>query len=192
MTIKQFHVNKDQEENDDLFVIQRCPHDAENPYTMIKNDLLRDTTLSDGCLRLICYLLSNKNDWKITISQIVNHMKNIMGRTKVYDLVNEAIAAGYMKRETTLSKNLKSNVKYFVSETPKFNQTLVTSRYPDSRYTELRRTENHHTQEDHRKEEYQDLKTSLMVSSKIEDAASCVAAVVILRYFRGNKGVVRS
>ncbi len=163
----------------DLDTVQRCPHDPENPYTMIKNDLLRNNTLSDGCMRLICYLLSNKNDWKITISQIVNHMKNIMGRTKVYELVNEAIEAGYMKRETTLSKNLKSKVKYFVSETPKFNQTLLTSRYPESRYTELRRTENHHTQEDHRKEEYQDLKTSLMVScfdEKDEELASSLPA----------------
>jgi hypothetical protein len=138
----------------DLDTVQRCPHDPENPYTMIKNDLLRDNTLSDGCVRLICYLLSNKNDWKITMIQIVNHMKNVMGRTKVYELVKEAIAAGYMMKQTAFSKNLKSKVKYFVSETPKFNQTLLTPRYPDFRYAELRLTENHHTQEEYKKEEY--------------------------------------
>ncbi len=164
----------------DLDTVQRCPHDPENPYTMIRNELLRDVSLSDGCMRLICYLLSNTNNWRITARQIVNHMNGRIGRDKIYGLINEAIEAGYMMRDTVISKNLKSHVRYFVSESPKFNQSLLTSRFTDSRYPEPRYPENQHTKEEYKKEEYKkEDKTSLMVScfdEKEEEVASSLPA----------------
>ena len=81
------------------FSIQRCPHDAANPYTMIKNDLIRDESISFECRLLIIYLLSNTPGWKINFRQLQAHAKSQMGKQKLYKIINEAIAAGYMCKE---------------------------------------------------------------------------------------------
>lgn len=130
-------VNTINASSDSDITIERCPHDAENPYTMVRNELIRDNSISPQCRWLIIYLLSNKEGWKINVRQLVNHLKEHMGRTQVYKLFEEAIEAGYMKREAIFSKtknggNIKSGFKYFVSETPKFKESL---RHSKNRYT---------------------------------------------------------
>ena len=110
--------------DEDTDTIQRCPHDQQNPYTMVKNDLIRDATISPNCRWLLIYLLTNEKGWKIKRAQVAKHIKSFIGRDKAYKLFDEAIAAGYMKREEIPNKkykNLKS-YKYFVSETPKFKK----------------------------------------------------------------------
>lgn len=118
--------------------IQRCPKDPEHPYTMVSNALIRDITISPNCRWLIIYLLSNKEGWKISIQQIINHCKPHMGRDAVYKIINEAIEAGYMKREYEKQGNLNQSVKYFISETPKFKKSF--------RHTENQETEDHTTE----------------------------------------------
>ena len=82
------------EEYSDLDIVERCPHDQDNPYTMINNDLFRNPKLSVGCMWLLGYLLTNTNSWRITVSQIINHMTGRLGRNKIYELIKEAIGAG--------------------------------------------------------------------------------------------------
>ncbi len=119
--------------------IQRCPHDEDNPYTMVHNELIRDASISPECRWLIIYLLSNKANWTINIQQIVNHLKGMTGRDRVYEIISEAIEAGYMKRDIVKKGNLKQQIKYFVSEKPKFKKSL---RHPEIQDTESRDTEN--------------------------------------------------
>ena len=117
---------------DDAATIERCPHDASHNFTMVSNNLIRDTSVSPECRWLIIFLLSNKEGWKINISQVVDSVKAHMGRDRVYAIVNEAIAAGYLKRETVDrpigNGRVLPQVKYTVSESPKFKESL---RRPD-------------------------------------------------------------
>lgn len=126
-------------ESQDLITIQRCPHDQENPYTMVRNELIRDMCLSPECRWLIIYLLSNKEGWKISVKQVINHLKPHMGKDKVYALFNEAIEAGYIRREEIKISHGKGkinfSVKYFVSESAKFKKCFRRPDFPD--------TENH-------------------------------------------------
>jgi hypothetical protein len=107
--------------------IQRCPHDEENPYTQVLNALIRDKTISPNCRMIIIYLLSNRNNWVIRIPQLINEFKGHIGRELMYKLVDEAMEAGYLKREDYTENNLK-RCKYYLSEKPKFKKIL---RHPD-------------------------------------------------------------
>ena len=104
--------------------IERCPHDSENPYTQVLNDLIRDDNISPNCRLLLIGLLSNKNGWKINVSQLVKQYSNHWGRDKVYSLINEAIDAGYMKKEQKKQGKYWQSIKYFLSERPKFKNKI--------------------------------------------------------------------
>lgn len=138
--------------------IQRCPHDRENPYTMIHNGLIRDEVLSPDCRWLLIYLLSNTGNWVINVSQIINHLKPHMAKQKVYNIVNEAIESGYMKREIIREDNKIKCVKYYVAETPKFKKCLL---LPGFQEQEIQDPE----KEDNKKDQNSKEKTSLKESS---------------------------
>lgn len=129
--------------------IERCPHDKENPYTMVHNGLIRDASISPECRWLIIYLLSNDGKWKINIQQLINHLKGMAGRDKVYSIINEAINAGYMKREISKKGNLKQAIKYYVSERPNLKKCF---RRPCFQDPESRDTENPHIKNNLNKE----------------------------------------
>jgi|SRR5579864_3188629 len=103
--------------------IERCPHDAENPYAQISRALLRDQDISPECRWMLSYLLSMDRGWKISAKQIWNHSQGFLGIKKVYKLIKEACEAGYMKRVYITSGNLKSGVKYYLSEVSKFKDS---------------------------------------------------------------------
>jgi hypothetical protein len=106
--------------------IERCPHDAENPYVIISRNILRDNEISPNCRWLICYLLSNDKGWHINRRQVAAHVKKFIGRDKTDSLFEEAIEAGYMKRVDILIKREKGGAlrrcKYYLSETKKFKK----------------------------------------------------------------------
>lgn len=67
---------------------------------MIRNDLVRDHTISPECRWLLTYLLtSDEYKQTIKISKIVNHVKGFWSRDKVYKIIKEAVNAGYMKKD---------------------------------------------------------------------------------------------
>lgn len=129
---------------DDAFVyaetrkknIIRCPHDAQNPYTMIRTELNRDSSISPQCRWLITLLLGNKDNFTISPKQIINHVKSFMGRDKVYKTIKEAINAGYMVREEVRRPNPRGGMlksyTYKVFEIPIFKKFY---RYTDDQYT---------------------------------------------------------
>lgn len=160
--------------NEDESSIQRCIHDEENPYALISRSLIRDETISPECRWLIIYFLSMKDGWKINLKQLVSHLRPHMGRDKVYALVNEAIEAGYMKREETKTSKGKNNLitqtKYFVSEKPKFKKCF---RHPDFQDTDIQDTENTDVKEiTSSKNEHIKDKTSLTVPKEPEAAGA--------------------
>lgn len=153
------------QEDSDLDSIQRCPHDAENPYAQILNEILRHQTLSIDAIWLLSYLLSNDRKWKIIIPQIVKHVKGRMGKNKVYDVVNELIEFGYMQRVELKRGNLKSGYKYFISEKPKFKKCF---RHPENRDTEDRDPENSDNKNTKDKE-YQEKEDNISLFSSSEE-----------------------
>lgn len=159
---------------DTAITIQRCPHDEDNPYTMVHNELIRDASISPECRWLIIYLLSNKVNWTINIQQIVNHLKGKTGRDKVYEIINEAIEAGYMKRDIVKKGNLKQQIKYFVSEKPKFKKIL---RHPEIQDPEIRDTENQDIKNKHTsKKDYPEEETYTPPIPPQKETAGAVAA----------------
>jgi hypothetical protein len=133
---------------DDESFIERCPHDEENPYTQILNSLIRDASLSPDCRWLLIYLLSNSKNWKISITQIVNHLKPHRGysRNSIYKLINEAIDAGYMKREQ-INKGKFGKVRYFLSERPKFKKELPRPQFQEAEISLAENSEHKKEQE---------------------------------------------
>lgn len=105
--------------------IQRCPHDEKNPYVMVCNSLIRDASLSPNARWLAIYLLSNKDEWSISVQQIINHVNPHMKRDKVYSIVKELIEAGYMKKEQHIGPNGFGPVTYYLSEKPKFQKSFT-------------------------------------------------------------------
>lgn len=103
---------------------QRAPHDKENPYAQISRKLIRDSSLHPSTRWMLIYLLSYTGDWQIRTSHIKKLMKEHgIGRGMVYKFFNEAIEAGYMKREEFFVKGLK-RIRYFVSDEPRFKKCL--------------------------------------------------------------------
>lgn len=128
--------------------IQRCPHDKQNPYTMVLNTLIRDNNISPNCRLILIYLLSMKNDWVIRMSQLCKEFKDHLGKDNIYKIINEAIEAGYMSREQYLKNNLL-RYRYYLSEEPKFKKCF---RYPDSQDTGAQDPENQETLYKNKKE----------------------------------------
>jgi len=128
------------DDNSDI-TFQRCPHDKENPYLIISRNLIRDKSISPECRWLIIYLLSHAEGWKVNPQQIMNHLKGHKGcgRDRIYAIINEAIEAGYMKKQDIVKKNLLNGCIYYVSENPKFKKSL---RHPERQDTGSQDTEN--------------------------------------------------
>lgn len=121
--------------------IQRCPHDKENPYVMVSNDLIRNQGLSPNCRWLLIYLLSNDDKkWNIRVSQIAKHVAPHFAKRKLYKIINEAIEAGYIKRVQEKECSRYSQVTYYLSEKPKFKEMLP-------------HVKNEHAQKGHNKKE---------------------------------------
>lgn len=164
--------NENTENYDANISIQRCEHDEENPYAQISRALIRDTTISPECRWMIIYFLSMRDGWTINMTQLIKHLQPHMGRNKVYDLVNEAIDAGYMKREeikTSKGKgSISTSVKYFVSEKPKFKKCFRRFNFRD---TEIRDPENRDIKNKHRykKEHIEEITNTPPIPPQIPD-----------------------
>jgi hypothetical protein len=108
---------------------ERCPHDRENPYAQINRALIRDKSISPNCRWFLIYCLSYDNAWKISIPYFMKEQN--ISKDKMYSIINEALEAGYMKRESYLQKGLK-RYRYFIAESPKFKKFLLCPEKPDT------------------------------------------------------------
>lgn len=92
---------------DSTSTIERCPHDREKPYAMISRALIRDKSISPKCRMILIYLVSRREEnCEVRADQLRKIFKGQIGKELVYKLINEAIKAGYVRREKYTENNL--------------------------------------------------------------------------------------
>lgn len=75
--------------------IIRGIHDKDNPYYVASRAVAQDTRLSYEALGLLTYLLSKPDNWQVDIDDL---QRDGCGRDKVYRIIAELKAAGYLTR----------------------------------------------------------------------------------------------
>jgi DnaD/phage-associated family protein len=83
-------------------------------FTTVLNQMLDDPTISLEAKGLLTILLSNKDDWKINMKEIIGRSKN--GRDAHYRVVNELIKSGYFFRIQIKEKGKFKEVIYVFSD----------------------------------------------------------------------------
>jgi hypothetical protein len=91
----------------------------EQPFTQLYNATLNDTEiLTPEALGVLVYLLGKPNNWKVSVAEITRRFKKA-GRDKVYRVIHELMAAGYVVRVLLQGEHGKLNgYAYDVHETP--------------------------------------------------------------------------
>lgn len=170
-------MSDDSREDTEFF--QEHPDEKPDPFTTIPNELIRDETVSPQCRWLLIYLLSNKKGWNINLRQIINHLKphRGYGRESVRTIVNEAIAAGYMKKTARLKGNLRQGFIYYISKSKAFSNNF--SDNPDSGLpnpgqpqTGLHKKEHTSSKEEDKKEHIEEKEASPTSAAKALPSAS--------------------
>lgn len=83
--------------------IHRAPHDRENPYTLITNKLLRDSSIKHSDRGLMCQLLSWSDFHNLCIQAVVK--KSLEGRDAIRGMIDRLIEAGYIRMVQQKSSN---------------------------------------------------------------------------------------
>ena len=85
-------------------------------YTTVSNPPINDERLSWEALGLLLYLLSRPSDWRIHVRHLCSVRRS--GRDRMYRMVNELVAAGYIVREVVRSRQRIVSVEYVVTDQP--------------------------------------------------------------------------
>jgi DnaD/phage-associated family protein len=83
-------------------------------FTTVLNQMLDDPTISLEAKGLLTILLSNKDDWKIKMKEIISRSKN--GRDAHYRVINELINSGYFFRIQIKEKGKFKEIIYVFSD----------------------------------------------------------------------------
>lgn len=78
--------------------IQRAPRDRGNPYRVINRHAMEDDRLTFEARGVLAYILVKPDDWEIQINDL--RRSGNAGRDKIYRIINELIAFGYIIRES--------------------------------------------------------------------------------------------
>ncbi|WP_051087874.1 hypothetical protein [Salinicoccus albus] len=78
-------------------------------FTQVSNSLLNDSEITVQAKGLLIIFLSNTEDWKIQMKEIITRSKN--GRDAHYKMLNELIKHGYVARVEYRDKKTKRYVK---------------------------------------------------------------------------------
>lgn len=137
--------------------IKRWAHDRQNPYVQIHNELPRNEKVPPEARLLLIYLLTNKDNWEIRVSQLISHFKPFWGRDKVYKIINQCIEHGYMQRDILKENGRHIGINYYVAEYPAFKEFLPLPENPEEAKPEEANT--YYKKEQEKKKE-QDIKES--------------------------------
>lgn len=86
-------------------------------FTILDNTCIQDTTLSWKSKGVHTYLMSLPNDWKIFITEIVNHSSD--GKAALYSAIQELEKHGYVKKiQNRRGDGCFGNTVYYVYEKP--------------------------------------------------------------------------
>lgn len=100
--------------------LQRSPHDREHPYTPISNALLDNFMISNDLKMLLIYCLRKPSSWIFNIKYILKALD--VGKTKLYEILDEGISSGYIERHTKKFDGNFQNTHYSFSESPIFKK----------------------------------------------------------------------
>lgn len=86
-------------------------------FTILDNTCIRDTTLSWKSKGVHTYLMSLPEDWKIFITEIVNHSSD--GKAALYSAIQELEKHGYVRKiQNRRNDGCFGNIVYYVFEKP--------------------------------------------------------------------------
>lgn len=93
----------------------------ENPFVQIDKTPINDNRLSWKAKGLLIYLLSKPNNWKVRISDLVNHATD--GEKAVYSALQELEDCGYVIRKQIRETNgVFGEIEYTILEIPLHNE----------------------------------------------------------------------
>lgn len=97
--------------------IVRAQHNRENPYTLISNKVLRDTTIRHNDRGILCQLLSWSDAHRLCIEALVK--KSVEGRDAIRSSIDRLIKSGYIIKNTIKNgKGQYDTVTYTIFEEP--------------------------------------------------------------------------
>ena len=127
--------------SENLSHFEPCKDELDHLFVMVPINLIRNPNLSPECKWFISYLLSHTGKWKVSIPYVIKSQN--ISKNRIYPIINEALEAGYLKREEYLDLG-KKRYRYFVSREPKFKKSLLC---PQNQDTEKQDTENEDAKE---------------------------------------------
>lgn len=99
--------------------------------------IVDDDRLSWEARGMLVYLLSKPDKWTVQVRDLINRTRNAIGKSagkdKVYSIINELRAAGYIYREFKREGGSFVGVDYEVSETPDLEAAAEYLRSVDSK-----------------------------------------------------------
>ncbi len=93
----------------------RGHHHFDGQFTQIPNAWLRDSRLSLQSIGLLAQLMSHQPGWEISQESLAQ--RNGIGRDAVRTMLNELMAAGYLKRSEERIRNSSGHLGGYVYET---------------------------------------------------------------------------
>lgn len=98
----------------------RTNHDKENPYFMVARATAQDKRISYEALGVLTYLLSQSDQWEVRVGELAQRGKGEkkQGLTRIYRILKELRAAGYVVLEAEYVKGKIVNWTYQVHERP--------------------------------------------------------------------------
>jgi hypothetical protein len=85
----------------DKITIIRATKNADNPYVVLRKAIPQDKELSWEARGMLSYILSQPDNWKV----IPKNLEQKCGKSVVYRILNELIAAGYITRTPKRDQN---------------------------------------------------------------------------------------
>ena len=93
------------------------------PYTMIANATLQDTSISLEARGLLTYLLSKPDSWAVVVTWLQDEMK--VGREKLNRIIKELENAGYIETRVVRTEGKFAEYERIVHESPTVNGFTV-------------------------------------------------------------------
>lgn len=103
------------------------------PYTMIANATLQDTSISLEARGLLTYLLSKPDNWAVVVTWLADEMG--VGREKLNRIIRELENAGYIETRVVRDGGQFAQYERIVHETPTADGFTVVGK-PDSGETD--------------------------------------------------------
>jgi len=96
-------------------MIRRAPR-PDSHYTILRNDVLRDSRLSYRARGLLAAILSRPDDWRVTRDQLASEGRE--GRDAVGSALNELEECGYLRRVRVQARSGVWSTQLDVHDTP--------------------------------------------------------------------------